>query len=176
MTTSIANGMAARNWAFLACRVLALYLFYQAIQTLLSAGLFALVVQSGSETAWLTRYSYLFHFLLAVAAGLVFWFGAARLAGWMVPRQADETKETTPGERSVTQFLSLAVAVLGVALVIFAIPNAAGLAARYLLEGRLHDWDLVETAMVATRLALGIVLVFGSRGIANVIGWARRWQ
>jgi len=176
-TTGTATGMAARDWAFLACRILALYLFYQAIQLVLVAIVFAFLLQSGGgENAWLDRYHYFFRFLLAVAAGLVLWFGAARLAGWMVPRQAQEPAAAAARAWDVTRLLSLAVAVFGLALAIFAIPDAARLAARYLAEHRISDRDLVEIAVVATRLVLGILLVFGGRGIANVIGWARGRQ
>ena len=175
MTTGIASGMAARDWAFLACRVLALYLFYQAIQIVLPAILFAFVIQSGGgEYAWFDRSLYFIRLLLAVGGGLVLWFGAARLAGWMVPRQAQEP--AAAGAWDVTRLLSLAVAVLGLALVIFAIPDAAGLVAMYLAPDRLYDSQLVQIAVVATRLVLGIVLVFGARGIANAIGRARGWQ
>lgn len=175
MTTSTLNGMASRGWAFLACRVLALYLFYLAIDAMLLVGLYSFAVQPGGENARLLGYYYLFRFLLAVAGGVVLWFGAARLAGWMVPRQAHESEAAAAREWNVTQLLSLAVSVLGLVLVILAIPEAASLIARYLAEARLYDPYLVEITTIATSLVLGILLILGSRGIANVIKWARRW-
>lgn len=176
MTSSTLNAMVFRDWGYLACRVLALYLFYLAIDTLLSIGIFTFMSPSAGENARFFNYYYILRFLLAIAAGLVLWFGAPRLAHKMVPRHADETEEAVPGEWHVTLLLSLAVSVLGLVLLFFAIPQAAGLAARYLVADRLHDGDLVEITVVATQLVLGIVLVFGSGGIANLIGWARKWR
>ncbi len=175
MTTGTANGMVARDWGFLACRVLALYLFYLAIETLLSIGIFVVTAPSGDENTRLFGYYYVFRFLLAIAAALFLWFGAAPLADRMMLSQADGKEEAAPGAWRVTQLLSLAVSVFGFVLLVFAIPDAAGLAARYLAEDRLHGHDLVETAVVATRLVLGLLLIFGGRGIADLIGRARGW-
>jgi hypothetical protein len=176
MTTGTANGMAIRDWAFLACRILALYLFYLAIETMLSIGIFIFMTTSADENTRLYGYYYVLRFLLAIASGLVMWFGATRLADWMVPRQAQEPEAEAAGERDVTRLLSLAVAVFGLALLIFAIPDAARLVAIYLAPDRLYAPHLIETAVVATRLVLGLFLILGIRGIANLIGRARGWQ
>lgn len=175
-TDGTATGMAARDWGFLACRVLALYLFFLAVELVYSAVTYAFTIDATGEDAWVLRYYFLFQLLLTVAAGLVLWFGAAWLAGRMVPPRAEAPEAEAAGSRDVTLLLSLAVAVFGLALVIFAIPDAAGLAARYLAQDPVREGDLIEAAMLATRVVLGIVLVVGGRGIANLIGRARGWR
>jgi len=176
MTTSTVTAMASRDWAFLACRVLALYLLCFAIDTLLSFGIYRFIFPAANENAPWVRTYYILRFLLVFAGGVVLWFGASRLAPIIVPRQAGEPEDVGAGGWSVAQLLSLAVSVLGLVLLFVAIPEAARLGARYLVADRLGERDLVEIVFVAARLVVGIVLVFGSQGIANLITWARRWH
>ncbi len=170
--------MSKREIAALACRILALYAF---IQALASIGFVPWMIVRASETAGLLK-SVLYvlmgvlPFTLCTGAGIVLWVQAQRIGGRMLSGLDDPEAEmkVVPFDLQVIAF-----SVVGLALLVQTVPRLVStfwmlLYARAKWPPELQeiyrvrvDWKNAITMVV--RLGLGLWLLLGARGLVGFL-------
>lgn len=158
----------AAQLAFLGCRLLSLYVLYQAV---LSSG-FAVVhlvqlLKSGeslnrTDPFWLVL-------VLQVLVFLVLWFGAKRISGMAA--------DAGPGGSDLEAFsrsniVSLAVVCSGVFILVLTIPRLIVVVSLSILQGTPDISLMISNAL---SLVMGIVCITGPKTLANLVVRARRW-
>jgi hypothetical protein len=175
--------MSRREVASLACKILALWLFAQA-----AVQVAAVVIHVIHEIYWAAigdaaygwgEFSAVIYSAPAVimfAVGLFFWRGARWLAGKMV---ADDPAPVTASSLTQDSVLSVALAAIGVWLLIAAVRGLASNLAVTAGTTQQSDWlsgIYLSEALWSYGLALAFALglIFGSSGISRFILRARR--
>ena len=165
-----------RGFAFLGCRLLSLAALYWVLQTI---ELSVLTVQQfigsgyalGSETAFHLVFWPVFFSGLDLAIVLVLWFGADWISARMT-RDAPAATEDQDWSRSAV--LSMAVAVIGLLLLVSLVPRAAQNFYLIFFEGHVNAATLIPVLVhVVLTLAIGLGCLLGRRGIAAFIVKAR---
>jgi len=153
--------------AFLACRVLALYILYQALPNIIYFGVaLPQLTQSDPGVSWeLMNFTYVAFYLITI---LFFWFGASWLSNRMTPAQ-----DASPTEKPlILDGLSdVIIPTVGLVFVIGAVAQLAGSTAVYFSEARLSS--LPDSIEGATKLTFGMILIIGGKHIAALIKRAR---
>lgn len=162
--------------AFLGCRLLSLYVLYQALRHI---GVTVTAVFQGLRTdafegmpGWLDLISPSLSILLfdLLASGLL-WFAADWISRRMVADDGDP-EATGPSTWSPSDVLSVAIVVLGAIILVHSIPSVINLLYFAAVHGVSNQPSLLSTLAVA---AIGVWFVFGSRSIAGFVGKVRRW-
>ena len=174
--------LTGRQLAALACRVIALWIFAGTVEQAVSL-VYEVVVAFGalgSRGSWTRQPTDLAFGLLLIAGplatGTYLWFGSDRLATRMVPDDAAAVPAGGPGYKGL---LSIGLAVAGAIMLSSAVRSLAGAVAEMSLShGRFADWRhdpfwVRQFWSGMAGLAVTAWLLFGGRGIANLIVWAR---
>ncbi|MFY9585919.1 MAG: hypothetical protein WAT66_00530 [Actinomycetota bacterium] len=160
--------MRPRSAAIIACRVIALYLGVNALIQIVS---FLLVVRSlnGSGFFWAT-------FGTRAVVAVALWIVADQV-GIAMTREIDDTASPRP----MVDSLTIAITVVGVVLVVQAIPDLIEVAIRQtpgfplssesplFLSGSLIGNKTAEIVGGITQLVIGIVLIAAGRPLADVV-------
>lgn len=158
-----------RGWAFLACRVLSLYVLYYAFK-FFSASSVLMLVGSMKDSTSVGDFYFVFNFLLDLSAFAFLWFGAP----WLSSKVAPPTREMElSGDQNIRQLMSLVISVFGLILLVNAIPNAASVITAFTFET--GNWDIDRLAEVIVQAGVGLFLIFGRKGIADLVHRARAW-
>ena len=166
----------AKGFAFLACRILALYALYWAARNLVGMLPGFVYYQSRGNYIFDTIYPSLFTGI-QFAGFLALWFGASWMSPKMVPKEAPEV---TSGTWDMAQLTSLIVSIFGLILVVNAVPRIGNLIVSYSFSEFHNVSEIRNTIIRSTELTanvvMGLVLIFGSKKISEMIKWARNWQ
>lgn len=162
--------MTSREWAFLACRILSLYALFWAIEYCTFFGFEFFQMLAGIDTPFHYVSSAILFVLFSVLF-LFFWFGASWLSQKMMPREVDAT---VPGDWNIELIMSLIISVLGLILVVNAIPSLAGIVAAYILGDTPFPVEI--TVEVTAKVVMGMALLVGSRAIAKAVRHLRGWS
>ena len=158
----------SRGWAFLACRILSLYVLYIGIKYIPYVAIsFVNYTELDTDLRLfiLPICSVVLDFLLF----LLLWFGAPWFSNRLAPPEAEDT---VSGDWNIEQWMSLIVSVYGLILIVDAIPLLAGNFTAYIgMRGEFYG----RGSEVAARIFVGTVLIFGRRRISEVIKSARAW-
>lgn len=159
----------ARDIAFIGCRLLALYILWGVLQYSAFNVPFLLQALSQPEASRAGQLAdvsgYVAAMLVSLAISPILWFGADWIAGKVAAGTTEgqgETSRPWPRERA----LSVAVAVLGLWILIEYLPNLASEVALAVRDGFAHTPALVSAALTT---ALGLICVLGSRGIVEFV-------
>lgn len=171
--------LSARDIAFVGCRLLALYFVYvalvsvphsfYALSSAFGAGQSRDIVHLFYQTAsWLSLASP----ILSLAMALLLWLGAS----WLSREVAEGAPEGT-STWSPQSLLSVGVVLLGLVLVSFALPQIA-LYLLFIADGAADaaDFQVAVLASEVVQTIVGIGLVLGSGGVADMIARMRRWS
>ncbi|MEH6404038.1 MAG: hypothetical protein V7750_11735 [Sneathiella sp.] len=152
-----------KGWAFLACRILALYFGFLFLQQFVSLP-FPYLNSSSNITTYVT---------IAWSASLLMiviflWFGARWLSSKLV---ADNVVTTDPDPINLDSVLSLAIALLGLLLIVNAFPNIiTALVTGYEQSRWLPAAILIEPAI---KMAIGVFFIFKANGVARFLKMTR---
>lgn len=148
-----------KGWAFLACRVLALYFGFLFLQQFLSLPLPYL--HGGNGIANYVAITWSLSFMAVV---IFLWFGAPWLSTKLIPKNLKTTDASSVNLESV---LSLVVALLGLLLIINALPN---IVIAIVPNGPLPTTTLIEPII---KMVIGIFLIFKASGVARLLKMTR---
>lgn len=168
--------LSARDLAFVACRLLALYFLVNVISTLpYSLGSLASAFASGQpqDTPLFyqaSRWLMLASPIVTLAMVVVLWFGA----GWLAREVAEGTPGGTTSDWSPRSLLAVGVALLGLTIVAFALPTVV-LYLVYLADGAAEDRWFASLVDLAARCLIGAGLILGAQRISETIARLRRW-
>jgi hypothetical protein len=168
--------MSPRDFAFVGCRLLALFFLVEVITTLpytlssLASAFASWELQDTTIFYHASRWLMLASPIVSLSMVLVLWFGA----GWLAGEVADGAPAGTSGW-SPSILLSVGVALLGLSIVAFALPTLA-LYLVYLADGAAESrsLDSVNFVPLVVRCAIGIGLILGAQRIAAFITTLRR--
>jgi hypothetical protein len=161
-------GRVSRGWAFLACRILSLYVLYIVIQYIPGIAINIANIREADTNFFQSIFPIYFaglNFLMF----LFFWFGAPWLSNRLAPPKAEDT---VSGDWNIEQWMSLIVAVYGLILIVDALPLLAGNLAAYIGIGGEY---YVRSSEIAAKAIVGTVLIFGRHRVSEAIKSARRW-
>jgi hypothetical protein len=175
--------MTQRDIATLACKIMALWFYVQAVINWAGVliGFFIALTQpsahGGSTGNFLTQYAVI---SLTVGgaylmAGLVLWFGAARLASGMTK---DDDALALPGI-TLDSAMTVGFAVVGAWWLVASVRDVTEQVIVALHSNPLDapywrspDW-LASIGSALVQLAFSLWLIFGSRGLVRLVMWAR---
>jgi len=161
--------MSNRDWAFLACRVLALYVLYLGFKSLMySANALLLWLTSGSGT--FTPGFSIYFVGFEVVAFLFFWCGASWLSKIMAPAKAADQDFDT---RYVAQLMTLCISVFGLILVVNAIPGFIGVLASNYVDAKPYLIGAITRFTV--EITVGLLLIIGAERLSDIIKRLRSW-
>jgi len=157
----------AQNIAFVACRILALYILYQALFSFVSLLLFSL------QDTLSERFVAISHPALPLAVQLfafsVFWYGA----NWISARVINERPaDHDPTQWSRHDILSIAASIMGIFIVVTALP---GLLSTINTLVNARAGFSVSLVYPVASILFGILLIIGSKSFTNLIVKLRRW-
>jgi len=167
--------MGPRDWAFLACKVLALYTLIFIIPSLpMSFYSFFSKTETGSFSAFslVTISPYVTFIFLFV----LFWFGAPWLSKKMAPQRADQESYD---KVEFDQLFALAIAVFGIFVIFSAIPNLAFYISFYFQEDTFKSQELLagrNFIELVIRIVAGFLLVVGNQQISRTVKRMRAWS
>jgi hypothetical protein len=161
-----------RGIAVLAVRLLALYLFVQALMSL--PGVYAALIGAGSAADDVHYWLLVGAELSPVVMGLLLWAAAGPLASMLLPRR---TAAPEPVTVRAEGWYALAFAAVGLLVTIEALPQLLEVAAaahrRALALEPIEPELATALTAAALRVFLGLAALFGSRGFANLIARLR---
>ena len=172
--------LTARQLAALACRVIALWLLAWTLEDVIAVFYMAVTsitsINARNAAYFVGPFLGLLALSLPVAAAAYLWVRSDRMAARMV---ADDAAAVPAGGPGYPGLLSVALTVAGAAVAVPAIRSLVS-AIAYMAQKHSdfavwwHDpYWLSEFFSAAVGIALGAWLLFGGRGIANLIVWAR---
>lgn len=158
----------SRDLAFVGCRLLSLYVLYQAV--LKSGFVYLSLVQLYSSNRFGISLDAAFvTVFLEVLVFLFFWFGA----GWISRRAVEDDKELVKREEfSPRNVLAIAVAISGIFAIVLTIPTLIRMATIFAIQD-VRTLELLISP-VAT-LIVGLLCIVGSKSIADFVVRLRRW-
>ena len=168
--------MKKEDLAYIGCRLLALH---WAVKALYSISDFASswvawksdVVEFPSEMAGVVYFN-LVPLTLYVSVALLFWFGARRIADFLVPRSSSNNEG---GGISLFQVQSVAFASVGILILLSSIPEIGGVLYKVYQLKQIDNhaqapFDTQAQLFELTlRLVLGVLLLFGSKGLSGML-------
>lgn len=170
--------MTRRDIAGLACRIIAVYLLTQAVLSLAGGAVATLFGIASMISRGRTEFEYFFgsavYILPGIGSGLAGWFlwaKSVRIAARMVP---DEPVSISLGSVTAADLLSIALSISGVFVTLNAVAYIVRNFALITAERNFSYWRSTSSWnqtfwSAVVELALGIWLIFGSRGIAAII-------
>ena len=172
--------MDKKDFAYLGCRLLALY---WAIKALYSVSLFvtswvvwkADIAEFSSEMAGVV-YLNLVPLALYVLVALIMWFGASRIVQFLLPVSSTKSEG---GAVTLFQVQSVVFAAVGVLVLLSSIPEIGGVLYKInkLTQIDSHVQLSFDTQAqvfeLSLRLLLGTLLLFGAKGLSGLLIWLR---
>jgi len=159
--------LSPRNITFVACRIIALYIFYQSLFSLVSIILVAFEDITGGRVVAIPSSS------LSLAINLLafsaFWYGA----GWISARVInDAPTELVPAEWNKNEILAMAITIFGVFTIVTMFPRLFFEIYSYMNVGVGFPHGLVYPF---ASILFGILLIVGSKPVTNLVRKLRRW-
>ncbi len=168
--------MDKEDFAFIGCRLLALYWAVKALYSVSSVvtswtAWKANVVESSSEMAGIVYFGLVPLALYALVA-FIFWFGAARIVRFLLPASGTKGKGDAI---TLFQVQSVAFASVGILILLSSLPEICGVLYKI---NQLKQMDSHARASFDTqaqvfelsfRLLLGVLLLFGSKGLSGLL-------
>lgn len=147
--------------AFVACRLMAIYMFVNLVH---NVGM-TIIVRATNAPESISFSDVFSVFLAYLTLVIILWFAAR----WISKHVANEAfSENVKGQWSHTNVLSVSMCIMGMFIVVMALPQFT-----FLL--RLHSFGILETADPLMSLFLGLLLIFGAEQVAAQITKSRRW-
>lgn len=169
--------MKKEDFAYIGCRLLALYLAVMATYSASSFAAVFAVVWEGSMGEFSPGkvgaiYFNLVPLVLYALAALIFWFGAARLVKYLLPVKSVHSESST-----ITLFeaQSVAFAAVGALLLFNAIPDISGVLYKFQLMKEMDSYTELLFDMktrvfqLSIQLVLGMLLLLGSKGLSGML-------
>jgi len=164
--------MSGHQTAALACKILGIYTVIQAakyvpvaVNFTVGPRLFAIV-------------SSVVPVLLLLSVGIILWARADRIAGFMIN---EEKQEGTESRLSGRELEVIGFSLIGLFVIVEGIPNLAMVILNYLLVGKVQFMNQgmtvhtkVALGVAILKIIIGVVLLFGSRGLVGIIRTARQ--
>ena len=168
--------MKKEDFAFIACRLLAIYWAVMAIYSISSLAISFVawndsVAEASSQMAAVINFS-LVPSLLYILAALIFWFGAARIVRILIPTESEISGGSTI---NLFQAQSIAFSAVGIFLLAGALPEMGGVLYKFSLMKEMdsHAQMFFDTKAniveLLIRLLIGVLLLFGARGLSGVL-------
>ena len=174
--------MKKEDFAFIGCRLMALYWAVEAIHSASSffaMGLWQINLYESDPTVnliplLLTALIVLFLWFGTALIALFLWFGAAPITRFLLPAST----EKSPSDKvTLRQAQSIAFAAIGVLILSNALPQITGMLYQiYSLsqkDAQFSAYLQPQMAGLVCQLLLGILLLFGSRGLSGLLHYLR---
>ncbi len=167
--------MNIRGWAFLACRMLALYALYLAILNFASmTGYIVQQLMSGQLKH--LDYALLSFVLLNLSVVLILWFGAPWFSRKLIPEKHFKSltyNDEAIGAVTFSQLIFAAIIFLGLYLVCTSTPQLFMRFSFFLSESQPYRTAyLLDDGL---KIIFGLLLIIGSARISQFIRFLRNW-
>ena len=164
----------AREFAFIGCRLLSLLILYFAVQQF-ELILLSLIKVLGADASKRSLFFFEIAFfpVLSVISDVVvilcLWCGAGWISGRLVKGLENAAKPEI-WSREIT--LSLAVAALGLFILVTTIPEILRSIYVYTVHNQSTDESLIAASLA---IAVAVICILGPRSIAGFVAKLRRW-
>ena len=168
--------MNGREFAFIASRAMAVYLFIGMLHTMpINIG-GAITLQNADQKAWVFTVLLGLIPLLYAALALFLWVKA----GWLAGRMVGTTPVGEGGQLDAVSLVQAGVSLIGVYVLSEVFPKAVQAIMLVLMA---YQSDIGMSVLIRSmaaswvslgvQLVLGVCLMFGAASLARLIGWAR---
>jgi hypothetical protein len=166
--------------AFLACRVLAIYIFFRALQHLSHITLF-IPRYDDPEVRVQTFFYFFAPFLVLVCFGVVLWIFAGRTVQYIFPMTEEGVEQVTM--INTKEIYALAFSIAGIILLAVAIPGIFQVISSIVVLNTHYDSlgphpvMKIQTTFAfmekIAQLVIAFCLIFGSRGLSELLSKIR---
>ena len=167
--------MSPKIFAFVGCRLLAIYVLLSVVQAQISNLFFYLQSLDISEHLRVVQNFDFDPFFQSALLNLGIFFVLWFRAGWFAEKVAagtPETKADEPATWSRQSAISIVVIASGLWILVLVIPSLTFVLQHFLQRGLV---DFISLSYIAAAIAVALTCIFSPWGIANIIAKQRRW-
>ncbi|TFB14037.1 hypothetical protein E3U55_14735 [Filobacillus milosensis] len=180
--------MNTKDLAFIALRILAVYILIQSLMDLSQVVSFYVLpiyyeeIQGLARTHVINILLHLGPFLIQVIMSIVIWLYAEKISRVFIPKNKASVNQDALNQNqpslSAYQFQVAAVSVVGLAFIVYTLPQFLPMAQSWLslkelgmgqINDKAKDELLFSFFALLLRLILGFVLFFGSKGLVGLV-------
>ena len=168
--------MTTKQVAVLCCKVLSLQIIFSNVQAM-AMNVSSQVFTPGQEFAPLVIISFAIN-LMTFVIGLGLWIYAEGVAAKMVT-PTDSESPSPPLTISSDQAQAIAFSVVGLSILVHAIPQIAGLAGNFAIKDRLGNFSYTDSmrfehlVVYLVEMMAGFWLLLGSQGLVGIVNFLR---
>ncbi|MEM7168838.1 MAG: hypothetical protein AAF530_01615 [Pseudomonadota bacterium] len=156
-----------RSFAFIACRLMAIYLLVQAIDF---AAIFAWsLMRLELPDLWMASSPSAIIGLIGLVTFFVLWFGAGPISRCITPKIAQENSSEDWTQQGL---LSVGIVLIGIWIIAVNLPGLVGYIYVFADDVVVDPKGIIELVL---SLVLGVFCLVGAHGLTRFVGKMRRW-